>query len=63
LTKANAGDPLDIIVIHEATTFPGIVLTCRVIDALQTEQRSKNKVERNDRLFPPLASWFAAIAV
>ena len=38
-------------VIHDATTFPGIVLTCRVIGVLQIKQRSKNKVERNDRLF------------
>jgi inorganic pyrophosphatase len=47
-TKADDGDPLDIVVIHDATTFPGIVLTCRVIGVLQIEQ---SKVERNDRLF------------
>jgi len=50
-TKADDGDPLDIMVIHDAATFPGIVLTCRVIGVLQIEQRSKNKIERNDRLF------------
>jgi inorganic pyrophosphatase len=38
-------------VVHDATTSPGIVLTCRVIGILQIEQKGKGKVERNDRLF------------
>jgi inorganic pyrophosphatase len=40
-TKADDGDPLDIMVIHDAATCPGIVLTCRVIGILQIEQKSK----------------------
>ena len=50
-TRADDGDPLDIMVIHDAATFPGVVLTCRVIGILQIEQKSKGKAERNDRLF------------
>jgi inorganic pyrophosphatase len=50
-TKAGDGDPIDIMVVHDAATFPGIVLTCRVIGILQIEQKSKGKTERNDRLF------------
>jgi inorganic pyrophosphatase len=50
-TKADDGDPLDIMVIHDAATFPGLVVTCRVIGILQIVQKSKNKSERNDRLF------------
>lgn len=50
-TKAEDGDPLDIIVIHDATTFPGLVVKCRVIGILEIEQKSRNKAERNDRLF------------
>jgi inorganic pyrophosphatase len=50
-TKADDGDPLDIMVIHDAATFPGIVLTCRIIGILQIEQKSKGKAGRNDRLF------------
>jgi inorganic pyrophosphatase len=50
-TKAPDGDPLDIMVVHDAATFPGLVLACRVIGVLQIEQRSKGKAERNDRLF------------
>lgn len=50
-TRADDGDPLDIMVIHDATTFPGLVVKCRVIGILEIEQNSKNKAERNDRLF------------
>jgi inorganic pyrophosphatase len=50
-TKADDGDPLDIMVIHDAATFPGLVVTCRVIGILQIEQKSGKKSERNDRLF------------
>ena len=50
-TKADDGDPLDIMIIHDAATFPGLVVTCRVIGILQIEQKSKHKSERNDRLF------------
>ena len=50
-TKAEDGDPLDIMVIYDAATFPGLVLTCRVIGILQIRQNSKGKAERNDRLF------------
>jgi inorganic pyrophosphatase len=50
-TKADDDDPLDIMVVHDAATFPGIVMTCRVIGILQIEQKSKRKKERNDRLF------------
>jgi inorganic pyrophosphatase len=50
-TKADDGDRLDIMIIHDAATFPGLVVTCRVIGVLQIEQKSKNKFERNDRLF------------
>jgi inorganic pyrophosphatase len=50
-TKAEDGDPLDMMVIHDAATSPGLVLTCRVIGVLQIEQKSKHKKERNDRLF------------
>ena len=50
-TKADDGDPLDIMVIHDAATFPGLVVSCRVIGVLQIEQKSKKKTERNYRLF------------
>jgi len=38
-------------VIYDAPTLQGIVLTCRIIGILQIEQKSKGEAERNDRLF------------
>jgi inorganic pyrophosphatase len=56
-TKADDGDPLDVMVVHDAATFPGLVVICRVIGVLQIEQTTKKKSERNDRVFAaPLRS-------
>jgi inorganic pyrophosphatase len=56
-TRAEDGDPLDVMVIHDAATFPGLVLACRIIGILQIRQKSKGKAERNNRLFAvPLRS-------
>jgi inorganic pyrophosphatase len=50
-TKAPDGDPLDVLIIHEAATYPGLVLTCKIIGVLEVEQTEKGSKERNDRLF------------
>jgi inorganic pyrophosphatase len=51
-TIAQDDDPIDVMVIHEAATFPGLVLTCKIIGVLQVEQHRKGKrSKRNDRLF------------
>src|SRR6202051_531046 len=50
-TKAEDGDPLDVLVIHDAQTYPGVVLRCRPIGILEVEQKSKGRKGRNDRLF------------
>jgi len=50
-TKAEDGDPLDVLVIHDAQTYPGVVLRCRPIGILEVEQKSKGRKERNDRVF------------
>lgn len=50
-TKAEDGDPLDVLIIHDAATHPGIVLQCKPIGILEVMQTSKGKKERNDRVF------------
>ena len=50
-TKAEDGDPLDVLIIHDAATYPGLVLTCKPIGVLEVVQSSKGKTERNDRVF------------
>src|SRR2546423_10422634 len=50
-TEAEDGDPLDVLVIHDAQTYPGVVLRCRPVGILELEQQSKAEKERNDRVF------------
>jgi inorganic pyrophosphatase len=50
-TKAQDGDPLDVLIIHDAATYPGLVLKCKPIGLLEVLQSSNGKKERNDRVF------------
>jgi inorganic pyrophosphatase len=50
-TKADDGDPLDVLVIHDSATYPGLVLRCKPIGILKVVQKSGGKKERNDRIF------------
>ena len=50
-TKADDGDPLDVLVIHDSATYPGLVLRCKPIGVLEVLQTTKVKKERNDRVF------------
>ena len=50
-TKADDGDPIDVLVIHEPATYPGLVLCCKPIGILEISQIKKGKKERNDRIF------------
>lgn len=50
-TVAQDGDPLDVLVIHNAQTYPGVVLRCKPVGILEVEQKHEGKKERNDRVF------------
>jgi inorganic pyrophosphatase len=51
-TRAPDGDPLDVLVLSETTTFPGLVIPVRPLGVLRLEQNEKGGAsrERNDRL-------------
>jgi inorganic pyrophosphatase len=50
-TKAEDGDPLDVMVLLDQPVPPGCVVTVRIIGAIEAEQRAKGKEwVRNDRL-------------
>ncbi|MGH9498827.1 MAG: inorganic diphosphatase [Terriglobales bacterium] len=49
-TKADDGDPVDVLVLMDEPAFPGCVLTCRVIGVIEGEQGDKDNKERNDRI-------------
>src|SRR4051794_31216360 len=50
-TKADDGDPLDILILNEEPLMPGCLVKARAIAVIQAEQTEKDgKTERNDRL-------------
>ena len=49
-TAAEDGDPLDAMVLLETPTFPGCLLSVRLIGALEANQTQEGKTIRNDRL-------------
>ena len=52
-TRAADGDPIDVMVLWDGTSFPGVVLPSRLIGVLRVEQTGAEPGlrERNDRLF------------
>ena len=49
-TAAEDGDPLDLLVLAEAPTFPGCLVTVRLVGGLEARQTQEGKTMRNDRL-------------
>ncbi len=49
-TKAEDGDPTDVLVLMDEPAFPGCLLKCRLIGVIEGLQGKKKKGERNDRI-------------
>ena len=49
-TKADDGDPVDVLVLMDEPAFAGCVLKCRLIGVIQGEQGDKKRKVRNDRI-------------
>ncbi len=49
-TKAEDGDPLDVLVLTDEPLFPGCLVDCRLIGAIEAEQEQDGEKYRNDRL-------------
>ena len=49
-TRGGDGDPLDVLIMHEEPTVPGVVVRCRIAGALKVRETKKDgKRQRNDR--------------
>ena len=49
-TKAEDGDPVDALALHEGTTFPGVVLQCRPLGLVDVEQDGDDGKVKNVRV-------------
>jgi inorganic pyrophosphatase len=49
-TKAEDGDPLDVLVLTDEPLFPGCLVDSRLIGVIELTQEEGGKKERNDRL-------------
>ena len=49
-TKAEDGDPTDVLVLMDEPAFPGCLLKCRMIGVIEGQQGGKKKGRRNDRI-------------
>jgi inorganic pyrophosphatase len=50
-TRAPDGDPLDVLILHDATTYPGVLLPCQPLGVIEMDQDDQGgKRERNDRV-------------
>ena len=50
-TKGPDGDPVDALVLHEGSTYPGVVLPCRPLGVVEMdEDDEQGRRQRNDRL-------------
>jgi inorganic pyrophosphatase len=49
-TKADDGDPVDVLVLMDEPAFPGCALACRPIGVIQGQQGGKKNKVRNDRI-------------
>jgi inorganic pyrophosphatase len=49
-TRAEDGDPLDVLVLTEQPTFPGCLIRAKLLGVIEAEQSENGKTKRNDRL-------------
>lgn len=49
-TRAEDGDPLDVMVLGEEPTFTGCLVTVRVLGVLEAEEKKQGRTIRNDRI-------------
>ncbi len=49
-TKGEDGDPLDVLVLMDEPSYPGILIEGKVLGVIEAEQTERGKTMRNDRL-------------
>jgi inorganic pyrophosphatase len=49
-TKAEDGDPTDVLILMDEPAFPGCLVKCRLVGIIEGKQGRKKATERNDRI-------------
>src|SRR5215469_16877999 len=49
-TRAEDGDPVDVLVLMDQPAYPGIVVESRIVGVIEAEQSEDGKKTRNDRV-------------
>lgn len=49
-TKAEDGDPVDVLLLMDIPAFPGIIVESRIVGVIQAEQSENGSKTRNDRV-------------
>jgi inorganic pyrophosphatase len=49
-TKAEDGDPVDVLVLMDEPAYPGCLIKCRAVGIIEGEEGKKKDWERNDRV-------------
>ena len=49
-TRAEDGDPVDVLVLSDEPMFPGCAVDCRLVGVIKATQTEKGKENRNDRI-------------
>jgi len=57
-TKAEDGDPVDVLVLMDEPAFSGCLVTVRLLGVIEAEQTEEGKTVRNDRLIGALETPF-----
>lgn len=62
-TLGDDGDPLDVMVISECETFPGIAIDVRIIGCIRVKQSKKEPLVQNDRFLaiPDFSREYASV--
>jgi inorganic pyrophosphatase len=55
-TRAEDGDPVDVLVLMDAPVFPGCLVPSRLVGVIEAEQTEDGKTERNDRVLAVAAN-------
>lgn len=49
-TKAEDGDPVDVLILMDEPSWPGCVIECKMLGVIEAEQTENGETARNDRM-------------